>query len=81
MILSNSVVRAAHSGGGATVAFCPGPQPERGPGGRPLNTCLKDQFTLIEQSDLDTLIEQSQYSEEQCNKLIHKDIVLWLCDI
>ena len=46
----------------------------------PLNTCLKDQYTLIEQSDLadlDTLIEQSQYSsEEQCSKLINKEI--WL---
>ena len=41
----------------------------------PLNTCLKDQYTLIEQSDLDTLIEQSQYfSEEQCSKLINKEI-------
>ena len=39
----------------------------------PLNTCLKDRYTLIEQSDLDTLIEQSQYySEEQCSKLINK---------
>ena len=43
---------------GATREFCPGPQPERGP----LNTCLKDRYTLIEQSDLETLIEQSQYS-------------------
>ena len=43
----------------------------------PLNTCLKDQYTLIEQSDLNTLIEQSQYSsEEQCSKLIDKEI--WL---
>ena len=34
----------------------------------PLNTCLKDQYTLI---------EQSQYSsEEQCRKLINKEI--WL---
>ena len=64
--------RAAHRGG-ATGAFCPGPQPERGP----LNTCLKDRYTLIEQSDLNTLIEQSQYSsEEQCSKLIDKEI--WL---
>ena len=47
--------------------------PEAGP----LNTCLKDRYTLIEQSDLDTLIEQSQYSsEEQCSKLINKEI--WL---
>ena len=37
----------------------------------PPNTCLKDRYTLIEQSDLNTLIEQSQYSsEEQCSKLI-----------
>ena len=42
----------------------------------PLNTCLKDQYTL-EQSDLNTLIEQSEYSsEEQCSKLINKEI--WL---
>ena len=43
----------------------------------PLNTCLKDQYTLIEQSDLNTLIEQSQHSsEEQCSKLIDKE--MWL---
>ena len=43
----------------------------------PLNTCLKDRYTPIEQSDLNTLIEQSQYSsEEQCSKLIDKEI--WL---
>ena len=43
----------------------------------PLNTCLKDQYALIEQSDLNTLIEQSQYSsEEQCSKFIDKEI--WL---
>ena len=43
----------------------------------PLNTYLKDRYTLIEQSDLNTLIEQSQYSsEEQCTKLIDKEI--WL---
>ena len=42
----------------------------------PLNTCLKDRYTLIEQSDLNTLIEQSQYSsEEQCSRLIDK---IWL---
>ena len=42
-----------------------------------MNTCLKDRYTLIEQSDLDTLIEHSQYSsEEQCSKLIDKEI--WL---
>ena len=65
--------RPQGGGGGATGAFCPGFQPERGP----LNTCLKDRYTLIEQSDLNTLIEQSQYSlEEQCSKLIDKEI--WL---
>ena len=43
----------------------------------PLSTCLKDRYTLIEQSDLNTLIEQSQYSsEEQYSKLIDKEI--WL---
>ena len=43
----------------------------------PLNTCLKDRYTLIEQTDLNTLIKQSQYSsEEQCSKLIDKEI--WL---
>ena len=41
----------------------------------PLNTCLKDRYTLIEQSDLNTLIEQLQYSsEEQCSKVIDKEI-------
>ena len=64
--------RAAH-GGEATGALCPGPQPE----GSPLNTCLKDRYTLIEQSDLNTLIEQSQdSSEEQYSKVIDKEI--WL---
>ena len=43
----------------------------------PPNICLKDRYTLIEQSYLNTLIEQSQYaSEEQCSKLIDKEI--WL---
>ena len=44
-----------------------------------LNTYLKDRYTLIEQSDLNILIEieQSQYSsEEQCSKLIDKE--MWL---
>ena len=42
-----------------------------------LNTGLKDRYTLIEQSDLNILIEQSQYSsEEQCSKLIDKE--MWL---
>ena len=63
--------------GGATGAFCPGPQPERGPMKGILNTCLKDLYTLIEQSDVNILIEQSQYSsEEQCSKLIDKE--MWL---
>ena len=69
------MTRAAH--GGASGAFFPGPQPERGPTKGPLNTCLKDRYTLIEQSYLNTLIEQSQYSsEEQYSKLIDKEI--WL---
>ena len=77
--------------GGQLGNFAPGPSLKGapGPGGPmkgPLNTCLKDQYTLIEQSDLNTLIEQSdlntlieqsQYSsEEQCSKLIDKEI--WL---
>ena len=46
----------------------------------PLNICLKDRYTLIEQSDLNTLIEQSQYSsEEQHSKLIYKEI--WLARV
>ena len=46
----------------------------------PLNTCLKDRYTLIEQSDPNTLIEQSQYSsEEQCSKLIDKEV--WLVGV
>ena len=54
--------------------FAPNPS-LKGPPGDPMkgpsNTCLKDRYTLMEQSDLDTLIEQSQYSsEEQCSKLI-----------
>ena len=44
--------------------FSSGPQPKRGPP----NTCLKDRYTLI---------EQSQYSsEEQCSKLMDKKIQL-----
>ena len=65
--------------GGPAVAFCPRLQPERGPrrphegplGGPmkgPLNTCLNDRYTLIEQSEYS--------SEEQCSKLINKEI--WL---
>ena len=73
-------VRAAHKGGGQLGHFAPGPSLKGAPGGPmkgPLNTCLKDRYTLIEQSDLNTLIEQSQYSsEEQCSKLIDKEI--WL---
>ena len=67
-------------GGGQLRHFAPGPSLKGAPGGPtkgPLNTCLKDRYTLIEQSDLNTLIEQSQYSsEEQCSKLIDKEI--WL---
>ena len=46
----------------------PGPSLKGAPGAPtkgPPNTCLKDRYTLIEQSDLDTLIEQSQYSSEE----------------
>ena len=68
------------TGGGGLGHFSPGPSVKGAPGGPmkgPLNTCLKDRYTLIEQSDLNTLIEQSQYSsEEQCSKLIDKEI--WL---
>ena len=76
------VIRAAHRGGGGGQLghFAPGPSLKGAPGGPMkghLNTCLKDRYTLIEQSDLNTLIEQSQYSsEEQCSKLIDKEI--WL---
>ena len=60
--------------GGQLGHFAPGPSLKGAPGG-PLNTCLKDRYTLIEQSDLNTLIEQSRYSsEEQCSKLIDKEI-------
>ena len=51
--------------GGQLGHFAPGPSLKGAPGGPmkgPLNTCLKDRYTLIEQSDLNTLIEQSQYS-------------------
>ena len=71
--------RAAHRGG-QLGHFSPGPSLKGAPGGPmkgPLNTCLKDRYTLIEQSDLNTVIKQSQYSsEEQCSKLIDKEI--WL---
>ena len=67
-------------GGGQLGHFAPGPSLKGVPGGSMkglLNTCLKDRYTLIEQSYLNTLIEQSQYSsEEQCSKLIDKEI--WL---
>ena len=67
-------------GRGQLGHFSPGPSLKRAPGGPmkgPLNTCLKYRYTLIEQSDLNTLIEQSQYSsEEQYSKLIDKEI--WL---
>ena len=72
--------RPQGGGGGQLGHFAPGPSLKGAPGGPmkgPLNTCLKDRNTLIEQSDLNTLIEQSQYSsEEQCSKLIDKEI--WL---
>ena len=57
--------RAAHRGGGGGGQlghFALGPSLIAAPGGPmkgPLNTCLKDRYTLIEQSDLNTLIEQS----------------------
>ena len=62
----------------------PRPQPERGtrrphegPFESGLNTCLEDRYTLMEQSFLNTLIEQSQYSsEKQRSKFINKEI--WL---
>ena len=48
-------------GGGEQLGhFAPGPSLKGAPGGPmkgPLNTCLKDRYTLIEQSDLNTLIE------------------------
>ena len=54
-------------GGGGNWGILPLKGAPGGPMKGPLNTCLKDRYTLIEQSDLDTLIEQSQYSsEEQC---------------
>ena len=75
-----ALCRAAHRGGGQLGHFSPGPSLNGAPGGPtkgPLNTCLKDRHTLIEQSDLNTVIEQSQYSsEEQYSKLIDKEI--WL---
>ena len=61
---SAAASRAAHRGGGQLGHFVPGPSLKGAPGGPmkgPLNTCLKDRYTLIEQSDLNTLIEQSQY--------------------
>ena len=78
------LVRAAHRGGGGGGGqlghFAPGPSLKGAPGGPTKgtpNTCLKDRYTLIEQSDLNILIEQSQYSsEEQCSKLIDKE--MWL---
>ena len=62
---------------GHSLKGAPGGPSLKGAPGGPMNTCLKDRYTLIEQSDLNTLIEQSQYfSEEQCGKLIDKEI--WL---
>ena len=78
-IFISIVNRAAHRGG-QLGHFAPGPSLKGAPGGPmkgTLNTCLKDRYTLIEQSDLNILIEQSQYSsEEQCSKLIDKE--MWL---
>ena len=57
------LLRAAHRGGGGGGGlgnFSPGPSLKGAPGGPtkgPLNTCLKDRYTLVEQSDLNTLIE------------------------
>ena len=62
--VASNIGRAAHRGGGGGQLghFAPGPSLKGAPGGPmkgPLNTCLKDRYTLIEQSDLNTLIEQS----------------------
>ena len=66
--------------GGGGGGFSPSPSLKGAPGGPikgPSSTCLKNQYALIEQSDLDNVKEQPQYSsEEQCSKLINKEI--WL---
>ena len=60
--------------GGQLGHFALGPSLKEAPS-RPLEYLFIR--SIIEQSDLDTLIEQSQYSsEEQCGKLINKEI--WL---
>ena len=66
------------TGGGATGAFCPGPQPERGPR-RPHEGPSEYLFkrSIYSNRAVRSKIEQSQYSsEEQCSKLIDKEI--WL---
>ena len=52
--------RAAHRGRGQLGNFSLGPSLKGAPGG-PMSTCLKDRYTLIEQSDLDTLIDKEIY--------------------
>ena len=79
MILTNSkTIRSVISllsgpptGGGNWGILPRGPSLKGAPGGPmkgPLNTCLKDRYTLIEQSEYS--------SEEQCSKFIDKEI--WL---
>ena len=67
-------------GEGATGAFFPGPHPGRGPRRLhegPLEYLFKRSIYSNRAVRSDTLIEQSQYSsEEQCSKLINKEI--WL---
>ena len=66
--------------GGATGEFYPRPQPERDPRRPhegPLECLFKRSIYSNRAVRLNTLIEQSQYSsEEQCSKLIDKEI--WL---
>ena len=65
-MIFSSIIRAAHRGGGGNWGILP--RAPEGPMKGPLNTCLEDRYTLI---------EQSQYSsEEQCSKLVDKEI--WL---
>ena len=59
--------------GEATGAFFLRPQPERGL----LNDCLKDRYTLIEQSRSRYFNRVVTVSEEQCSKLIYKEIYSW----
>ena len=47
ILTTNEVmIRAAHRGGGQLGHFAPGPSLKGGPLKGPLNTCLKDQYTL-----------------------------------